>query len=282
MKKLVVITGATSGIGEAAARQLAAQGMNLAIVGRSSARGKQLLDSLREAYPGNNYDYFTADLSVLQQVRDVAGVIAKRYPVIDVLINNAGGVFAKYETTAEGVEKTLANNHLNYFVLTGLLLGNIKRAGDGRIIIVSSASHYRARLDFESFTNGKGYFIMKAYAQSKLANLMFAYALARRLADTPVTVTALHPGVIRTGIGAKTGSALLKWIWNAFAMLRNTGTPDDSAKTYVYLATSPDAPQHHGQYFHDGKPTTSSELSYDEALQERLWKWSEEVTGVVY
>ena len=282
MRKLCVISGATSGIGEAAAYQLAERGWDLVGIGRSARKGAILLEGLRAEHPDNSYDYFVADLSVQQQVREAAGDISRKYPVIDVLINNAGGVFAKFERTAEGVERTMANNHLNYFILTGILLDNIRRAADGRIIVVSSGSHYRAKMNFESFTGKKGFSIINAYAQSKLANLMFAYSLARKLRNTNITVSALHPGVINTPIGAKTGSIILKYLWKAFASIRNTKSTAESARTYVYLADDPRANKHHGEYFHDGKVKASSDLSHDEGLQEQLWAWSEAVTGVVY
>ena len=282
MSRLCVISGATSGIGEAVAYQLAARGWNLVVIGRNKEKGALLLKGLKTQYPDNAYDYLVADLSVQQQVKDVATTVKQKYPVINVLINNAGGVFSKFQMTDEGIEKTMANNHLNYFILTGILLDNIRRADDGRIIVVSSGSHYRAGIDFDSFTRKKGYFIMKAYAQSKLANLMYAYTLARKLEGSNVTVSVLHPGVIRTPIGEKTGSTIQKYIWRVFSRFRNTGTPDDSAKTYVYLADDPLAAKHHGAYFHEGKVTASSDLSYDEDIQQKLWTWSEEVTGIRY
>jgi len=282
MDKICVISGATSGIGEAVAYQLAERGWNLVVIGRSTEKGDILLRGLKAKHPDNSYDYFVADLSVQQEVKAAAGEIKQKYPVIDVLINNAGGVFSKFELTAEGVEKTLANNHLNYFILTGILLDNIRAADDGRIINVSSDSHYRVGINFDSFTSKKGFNIMKAYGQSKLANVMFAYSLARKLNGSSITVSVLHPGVINTPIGTKTGSTLIKYIWLFFAWLRKTGSPDDSARTYVYLADDPSATKHHGEYFQFGKVNASSDLSYDEEIQEKLWRWSEDVTAITY
>jgi len=282
MSKICVISGATSGIGEAVAFQLAERGWNLVVVGRNADKGAALLEGLKSKHPDNQYDYFVADLSVQQDVKDVANDIKEKYPVIDVLINNAGGVFSKFELTAEGVEKTMANNHLNYFILTGILLDNVRKAQDGRIIVVSSGAHFRTGMDFDSFTNKKGFNIMRTYSQSKLANLMFAYSLARKLNETNVTVSVLHPGVILTPIGTKSGNTFFKYIWLIFARFRKTGTPDDSARTYVYLADDPKGSNHHGEYFHDGKVKTSSDLSYDETVQDRLWEWSEKVTKLKY
>ena len=280
MNKTCVITGATSGIGEAVAMQMAEKGWQLAIIGRNEEKGESLLTKLQSTFPGCSAAYFTADLSDVSSIKSVASEISSKLEVIDVLINNAGGVFSEFELTADGVEKTMANNHLNFFVLTLSLLPNLKRSADARVISVSSATHYKTTINFESFKDPGKYFILRAYAQSKLANVLFTYALARRLEGTTVSAVVLHPGVVGTPIGGKSNKRLHRLGWKVFSKFRKMITPAESARTYVYLATDTAAKQHNAAYFHAGKLQASSDESYNEEIQERLWAWSEDVTGL--
>lgn len=273
------MSGATSGIGREVAGELAKKGFDLVVIGRSEEKGEALKAELRSEAPDSTCAYFVADMTDLAQVKSVAGRIAEDFPVIDVLINNAGGVYASYAETAEGIEKTIAGNHLGYYITTLRLLPSLRRSADARIIVVASASHYRAKIDFDSFTADTGYNMMKAYGQSKLANVLFTYELAEKLKGSGIAVNCIHPGVVKTPIGYKTGSRLFSLIWKLFSGVVGIST-EESAKTYVYLASDPNANEHDGVYFHAGKPRKSSGLSYDKGLQDKLWAWSAEVTGL--
>lgn len=279
MKKTCVITGATSGIGKEVAIQLAGMGYALAVIGRSQERGDDLLRELKGVDPSGKYQYYLADMSRIGDMKTVSAQIAGDYPVIDLLINNAGGVFANFELTEDGIERTIANNHLGYYISTVLLMENLKRSDDGRIIIVASDSHYKGKIDFDSFTSKKGFFITTAYAQSKLANVLFTYSLSEKMKGSGLSINVLHPGVVKTPIGTKTGSGIFTLLWKLFASWRGIST-QKSAETYIYLATTDEGGEHHGKYFHDGKVKKSSQLSYDTDLAEKLWKWSEEATNV--
>ena len=282
MKKICVITGATSGIGWEVAHQMAKKGYVLKVVGRSEKKGEALKQSLKRMDVEVDFEYFVADLSSIKDIKEIGAKINSSVDHIDALINNAGGVFSSFELTEDGIEKTMANNHLSYFVLTHELLDKVKKAEEGRILLVASKSHLRASLDFESFTQKKNYNIMKAYGQSKLANVMFGYQLTRYLADTNVSTFIIHPGVVRTPIGSKSDSWLHRTVWSLFAKFMYNTTPEEAAKNYVYLATEKESRAHNGFYFNVGLIEKSSELSYDEKMQEKLWDWSEEVTGVKY
>ncbi len=278
--KICVISGATSGIGWEAAHQMAKKGFDLKIIGRTPKKLEALKESIQKQTEDCGVEFYTADLSVLTEAKRVVEEIKTSTEKIHALINNAGGVFSNFSLTEEGIEKTMANNHLGYFVITLGLLDLLKEVKDGRIVIVGSGSHYKSSLDFDSFTQKKGYNIMKAYAQSKLANLMFAYQLTRKLKGSNISTFVLHPGVVKTPIGAKSESWLHRTLWKVFAYFRYNTTPEESARTYVYLASEIEAKAHNGFYFHQGLIEKSSNLSYDEDMQEKLWKWSEEVTGV--
>lgn len=280
MDKICVITGATSGIGWEVAHQMAKKGYVLKVIGRSEQKGEDLKQSLLKQDAAVDFEYFVADLSSIKDVKAVAEKINASVDHIDALINNAGGVFSDFELTEDGVEKTMANNHLSYFVLTHALLDKLKAAEEGRILLVASRSHLRASMDFESFTTKKNYNIMRAYAQSKLANVLFGYQLTRYLADTNISTFIIHPGVVKTPIGAKSKSWLHRTVWSLFARFMYNTTPEASAKNYVYLATEREAKAHNGFYFSAGLIEKSSALSYDQKLQEKLWDWSELKAGV--
>ncbi len=279
MSKLCVITGATSGIGKTVAIELSKRNYHLAIIGRNKEKGEAIIDQIKAITPSCKITFYRADLSSMKEVKQVAQEVLQDYPIIDVLINNAGGVFSKFELTEEGIEKTIGNNHLSYYILTLQLLKAVQNANDGRIINVASGSHYKAQLDFDSFYNENNYQIMKSYGQSKLANILFTYALCDRLKNTGISINTLHPGVVKTSIGGKAAHWLHRFVWNLFSKINGIST-QKAAETYVYLATDLEAKKHFGLYFHDGKIKKSSILSYDKTLQEKLWKWSEEVSGI--
>ena len=270
--KTILITGATSGIGRSAAESLAGQGHHVVLVGRSAAKTQAAVAEIRRATGRTTVDFLLADLSRPAEVARLADEFLGRYPRLDVLVNNAGAIFAQRALTADGREMTWALNHLSYFLLTQRLLAVLQASAPARIINVSSNAHRRVSgLNFDDLELARGYNALRAYGQSKLANVMFTYALARRLAGTGVTVNAMHPGLIRTGFGGGNGPvwALLYVFINALGR-----TPAQGADTLVWLASSPAVEGVSGQYFYQRQPRKTSRASYDEAAQERLWQLS--------
>jgi retinol dehydrogenase 12 len=273
--KNVLITGGTSGIGFETAKAIAAKGANVFIVGRDKAKAEQAIKDLIAATGNSNIRYFLANFSSMQSVRQLAAQVKKEISVLDVLVNNAGGVFPDFKLNEDGLEMTIATNHFAYFLLTNLLLDLIKKAETGRIVNVASDSHYQGKIDFESFTADKGYFIMKAYGQSKLANVLFTQELAERLKGTNVTVNALHPGFVKTDIGTKDTNWYSSLLWTLSTRLFGI-TVADGAKTSVYLATSPEVDGITGKYFTKCKQKEPAKLTFDTALQKKLWQVSEQ------
>ena len=199
--KTILITGSSSGIGEAATKSLALTGANLVLVARNKDKVIKLINELKSANNNGQYDYLICDLLSQKQIHQIANEFKEKYDRLDVLINNAGGIFYGRKLTEEGFEYTFALDHLSYFLLTNLLLDIIKLSAPSRIINVSSATHFNSNLDFDNLNGEKNYKPHIAYAQAKLANVLFTYALARKLNDTGVTVNCLHPGVVRTNFG---------------------------------------------------------------------------------
>lgn len=266
--KKVLITGATSGIGYATAKELIEQGAELYFIARNKTRAEEVKSAI-----GANA-FFIADLSSQQSIRKAAAEIKSKLPVIDVLINNAGGVATDFILTEDGIERTIATNHFAYFLLTNLLLENITKSDYARIVSVSSDSHYRGKIDFDSFTNNKGYFVNTAYAQSKLANVLFTKELARRLSHTHVTANCLHPGVVDTQIGNKGTAWYAGAAWRLMTMI--LGVPlEEGAKTSVYLASSLEVKGVSGKYFDKCREKKPSATSENVDLQKKLWQESE-------
>jgi retinol dehydrogenase 14 len=276
--KTILITGATSGIGRATAESLAQQGAQVVLVGRNHAKTEAAVDAIRRATGNASVDCLLADLSVQAQVRALAEQFRARYPRLDVLINNAGGVFRYRRLTADGLEMTFALNHLSYFLLTNLLLDTLVASGPARIVNVASRAGVRLRgLDFDDLQSARRYFGFTAYARSKLANLLFTFELARRLAGTGVTANAMHPGLVATGFGAQNGRL---WQW-LYVYINAVGrTPAQGADTLTYLATSPEVEGVTGQFYFERRPLRSSPASYDEAAARRLWDISMRLTGL--
>jgi NAD(P)-dependent dehydrogenase (short-subunit alcohol dehydrogenase family) len=276
--KSVLVTGGTSGIGKAAAIGLAALGARVGITGRDRARTEAAAAAIRAAAPGSPaVDVFAADMSVQAGVRRLAAQVLDTYPRLDVLVNNVGGFWAHRHLTADGLEHTFALNHLAPFLLTGLLLDRLTATAPARILTVSSGAHARGCIDFDDLQGERNYSGQRAYSQSKLANVMFTYELARRLEGTGVTATVLHPGVVRTSFGAEDQLA-------SFAVMIRVGrlfmkTPDQGADTPVYLASSPQVEGITGQYYANRKPKTSSKASYDTTATARLWQASAGLTA---
>jgi retinol dehydrogenase-12 len=273
--KVCLVTGATSGIGAVAARELARRGAQVVLVGRNPDKCAATIRQIQEQTGSTKVESLLADLSSQQQVRDLARRFLERHPRLDVLVNNAGGMWLRRQETVDGLEMTFAVNHLAYFLLTGLLLDVVKASVPSRIVNVSSAAHRGATLPFDDLMGRRRFRGWQAYKQSKLANLLFTYELARRLEGTGVTANALHPGFVATGFGGNNG-----WRGSALQMLaRWLGlSAEEGARTIVYLAASPEVAGVSGRYFVKERAVSSSPASYDEAAQKRLWQVSEELT----
>ena len=270
--KVVMVTGATSGIGEAAARALARKRARLVIVGRSGQRCQTAADAIRRETGNPEVEFLVADLSSQAEVRRLAQEFRQRHSRLDVLINNAGAFFLRRESSADGIEMTFALNHLAYFLLTNLLLDLLKASAPSRIVNVSSAAHLNARIDLSDlqFDGWQG------YGKSKLANLLFTYELARRLEGSGVTANALHPGLVASNIGMN-NTGLIRWI-KPLVNLFSIGC-EEGARTSVYLASSPEVEGVSGRYFVHCKEEPSSVVSRDRELAARLWQISAGMTG---
>jgi NAD(P)-dependent dehydrogenase (short-subunit alcohol dehydrogenase family) len=277
--KVCVVTGATSGIGQIAATELARSGAHVVIVGRSAAKCADTQTQIRAARPDAPVDTLVADLSSLAETRRLAEEIRQRYPRLDVLLNNAGAMFWKRSESVDGIERTFALNHLSYFVLTNLLLPVLSQSLPARIVNVASDAHKGVSINFDDIQFKQKYSGWKAYQQSKLANILFTYELARRIEGTRVTANTLHPGFVSTNFLQVFNDAPAGWLIRKLAPLVAL-SPEQGARTSIYLASSPDVEGISGQYFVKEKPATSSPQSRDQAAAERLWRLSVEMTGV--
>ena len=269
--KTVLITGATSGIGRATALGLARMGAHLAITGRDRGRTEDAAREIRAA-GGGQADMLVAELSSQSEVRRLAEEVLQSLSRIDVLINNVGGYWDTRHVTVDGLERTFALNHLAPFLLTNLLLDKLKQSAPARVVTVSSNAHAAGRIDFGDLQGERSYSGARAYSQSKLANILFSYELARRLPTTSVTANALHPGLVNTSFGAEDPAGVQKLL---VPLLRPfMKSPARGAATSIHLASAADLERVTGRYFANSKPTRSSKPSYDEAAAARLWQVS--------
>jgi NAD(P)-dependent dehydrogenase (short-subunit alcohol dehydrogenase family) len=276
--KSVLVTGGTGGIGKATAIGLAALGARVGITGRDPARTGAAAAGIRGMQGSPAVDAFAADMSVQAGVRRLAAQVLDTYPRLDVLVNNVGGFWAHPHVTADGLERTFALNHLAPFLLTTLLLDRLTASAPARIVTVSSGAHARGRIDFDDLQGVRNYSGTRAYSQSKLANVMFTYELARRLDGTGVTATVLHPGVVRTSFGAEDQAAYFAVMIGVARLFMKT--PAQGAGTPIYLASSPEVEGITGRYYADRKPKTSSKGSYDATAAARLWQVSAGLAGM--
>jgi len=275
--KTVLITGATSGIGRATALGLARMGAHLAITGRDRGRTEDAAREIRAA-GGGEVDVLVADLSSQSEVRRLAEEVLHSLSRIDVLINNVGGYWDTRHVTVDGLERTFALNHLAPFLLTNLLLDKLKQSAPARVVMVSSNAHAAGRIDFGDLQGERSYSGARAYSQSKLANILFSYELARRLPTTSVTANALHPGLVNTSFGAEDPAGVQKLL---VPLLRPfMKSPARGAATSIHLASAADLERVTGRYFANSKPTRSSKPSYDEAAAARLWQVSGDLVGL--
>jgi NAD(P)-dependent dehydrogenase (short-subunit alcohol dehydrogenase family) len=275
--KTIVITGGTSGIGEVAAVALAKMGARIVLVARDKSRGDATLARLRDSAPGIAHSIHFADLLRLAEMKRVAAQIADHESRIDILINNAGALFATRRLTEDGLEYTLALNHMAYFVMTEGLRERLSASGPARIINTASAAHQGATLDFDDLQSAKSFGAMKAYGRSKLCNILFTRELARRLHGTGVTANCLHPGFVATRFGDQSGGWMSRLAWFAkfFAI-----SPAKGAETIVYLASSPDVAKTTGQYFYESVPAIPSSWAQDDRSALLLWQRSAALAGM--
>jgi retinol dehydrogenase-12 len=280
-KKICLITGATGGIGLVTARELARMGAVVIGVGRNPEKCAFATKHIREATNNPNVEFLLADLSAQSEVRALAQEFHNRYSRLDVLVNNAGALYLTRQESVDKIELTFALNHLNYFLLTHLLLDLVKISGrpgaQARIVNVSSRMHARATLNFDDLQNRQRYSGMAVYGQSKLANVLFTYELARRLKKLPVTVNALHPGLVATNFGVNNSAIGRLYGW---ASRWISISPDEGARTSLYLATSPEVEGVTGKYFDRQREAPSSPASHNQADALRLWLASEHLTGL--
>ncbi len=275
--KHCLVTGANSGIGFATAEELASRGAAVVMVCRDKERGEAARARIAKRVPEASIDLLIADLSSQAEIRRLAAQLIDRYARLDVLVNNAGVFLGSRRETADGLEATFAINHLAYFQLTNLLLPLLKASAPSRIVNVSSNAHDGARLDLSDLNSASRYNGMRAYRNSKLANLLFTYELARRLEGSGVTANALHPGVVGTRIGRASPLAARLFFILAKPVLLS---PRKGAATTLYLATSPEVEGISGKYFMKRAPRETTPVSHDRELAEELWRISERLTGL--
>jgi NAD(P)-dependent dehydrogenase (short-subunit alcohol dehydrogenase family) len=275
---VVLITGATSGIGQASALGLAKRGATVVLVARNQAKGLAVRDAIRAASGNPQVDVLYADLSSQQAVRGLAADVQQRYPQLHVLINNAGGIFFRRETTVDGLELTFALDHLAYFLLTNLLLPTLRASAPARIINISSNAEASGRINFADLQATRRYAAFPVYAQAKLANMLFTYELARRLDGSGVTVNAVRPGPVATNFGGSGRS----WLNRLFPLIfRVIGKPpEQAAETVIMLASAPELAQVSGKAFYDMREQQTSAQARDSATQQRLWQVSAALTGL--
>jgi retinol dehydrogenase-12 len=278
--KTILITGATNGIGRASAEKLAQMGANIIIVGRSVSRCRDVVEGILRNQ--GKAEFLSADLSSIAQVRQLARQFQDQYTRLDVLLNNAGAYFSRRQVSPDGFELTFALNHLSYFLITNLLLDILNETavkyGEARIVNVASGAHFGGKIDFSDLQSNRAYSKMgfDAYSNSKLANVLFTFELARRLQGTSVTVNALHPGFVASGFGLNNFQLmrLAMKLLGRFAL-----TPEEGAQTSIYLASSPEVRAVSGKYFDKCKPVEAAPQAYDQEVQKKLWEISEQLVN---
>jgi len=277
--KVVLITGANSGIGKKTALGLAKMGASLVLVCRDKGKGEAAREEIVKATGNDSIELLLGDLLPQGEVRRVAAEFNDKHPRLDVLINNAGASFTEYAETEDHVERTMAINYFTPFLLTNLLLDTLKKSSPSRVINVASSEHYGGHLDPDNLSRDKhmGTVGSGAYSRSKLALVLFTYELARRLQGTGVTANCLHPGAVRTNIWSHAGAYTPLFRLLSVFML----SAEKGAETSIYLASSPEVERISGKYFEKRMPKRSSDTSYDEALAKKLWDISVRTTGLM-
>ena len=270
-----LITGATDGIGKEAAIELAKKGCNLILIGRSKEKGDKVVEEIRKVADSYvDIDYFTADLMLMKEVSRVADEVSRKYPKIDVLLNNVGAYFAFRDVTEEGFERTFALNHLGYFLMTKKLLPLVEKSDYKRIVNVSSSAHYGIDFEFDNMNGEKKYSGFDVYKKSKLANVMFTYELAKRIEGTGITANCLHPGFVSTNFGKNNN-----FLWRnviRVAMWLTAISVRDGAKTSIHLACSDEVKDITGRFFANSQIKKGSSKAKNEEHNRKLWELSEE------
>jgi len=277
--KVVLITGANSGIGRASALGLARLGATVVMLCRSAKRGKKAQSWVRKHSRNDDVHLLLADLSRRQEIFDAANEFKGRFRRLDVLLNNAGILTRTRRLTAGGIEVQFFVNHLAYFLMTGLLLDVLRDSAPSRIVNVASTAHSRGTLDFDNLQGEQHYDGWQQYGNTKLANIVFTYELARRLEGSGVTVNCLHPGVIHTNLMSNYSKAL-SGLWHMLQWFFKQ--PDEGATTPVFLASSPTVADESGKYYRNCAPMGTTEESNDQVVQRRLWEASESLTGFTF
>jgi len=277
--KTVVVTGGTSGIGEVAAIRLAEKGARIVLVARDQARADATLSKLKAANPSAAHAVHLADLSSMSEMKRVAAEIAAVEPRIDVLVNNAGAVFLSRQVSVDGLEMTFATNHMAYFVVTNILLPNLKATPGGRIVSTASDAHRGGKIDFGDLQLARKFSVARAYGNSKLMNILFTRELAKRLDGTGVTANCLHPGFVGTNFGRNNANNVAMRLLHRVIMQFGI-SPEKGARTIVHLAASPDVATISGEYFYKCKIATPTDAAQDDADAKRLWDISAKIAGV--
>ena len=277
--KICIVTGANSGIGKATALGLAQMGATIVMVCRNQVKGEEAQNEVKEKSGNDAVDLMLADLSSQESIRQLAENFQQHYQQLHMLINNAGVANLTRRETVDGLEMTFAVNYLAPFLLTNLLLDKLKASAPARIVNVSSESHQSGYIKMDDLELEKGYRLMRAYGQSKLALVLFTYELARRLQGTGVTANCLHPGFVATNIGqngvGSVGRSIVKLIFSSLGI-----SPEEGAKTSIYLVSSPEIEGVTGKYFVKSIPVRSAPISYDETLQRQLWEESAKLVNL--
>ena len=274
--KTVLITGANSGIGKVTAAALAGMGASVILACRRPDAAQQAIAEIRREHPQAQLDFVALDLASLASVRRAAAEVMAKYPVLDVLINNAGLANMQRQTSEDGYEMTFAVNHLGPFLLTNLLLPAL-RAGKGRVITVASGAHKAGKMRWGDLQLSRGYFVLRSYAQSKLANILFTKALAARVAADGIHANCLHPGAVSTNIWPERN-----WLEKAFSSVLRLFliTAEKGARTSIWLASGDIGGKASGSYFENCREKTPSRAARDTDAAERLWEISANLTGL--
>ena len=280
--KICLITGATSGIGKAAALKLADLGASLILISRNEKKGEKICDQIRKLNNDAHVKFYKANISSMNEVRNVSERIKTDFDRIDVLINNAGARFDKYFKNDEGIELTFATNHLGHFLLTLSLIEMLKKSTQGRIINISSPAHSRGTEELDDIVAPAHYDRRLAYGRSKLASLYFTYELSCRLKNTNITVNAVDPGGVATNFSRNNG--LYAWLkhYLSYILQLKLISPQKATETIVYLASSSEVNNITGKYFFEKKEINSSPASYNKVAALKLWQLSKKLTGVDY
>lgn len=277
--KTVVVTGGTSGIGEVAALRLAGQGARIVLIARDQKRGDITLAKLKQENPNVSHVAHYGDLSSIADMKRVAGEVANSEPRIDVLINNAGAVFLSRKLSVDGLEMTFATNHMNYFVVTNVLLDRLKATPGARIVSTASDAHKSGKLDFGDLQSSTSYSSFRVYGTSKLCNILFTRELARRLGSSGVTANCLHPGFVGTRFGQNNANNIV--MKGLARLIMSFGlSPEEGAKTIIHLASASDVATISGEYFYKCKLAEPSLAAQDDDAAKRLWNVSAKIAGL--